>query len=104
MITMQILGKKQNRCGPVICCEYCKQRIEDAKTAIVLFEHTSQGSPTGHFVIVHKEHSRVFEAENPVPGSWGWMGLNRWLLFLTRNANHDEKAATREVEVFEGLL
>ena len=70
--------------GPVIYCDCCGKRIDDASRAAVLAAAKTQEKHTSAVLYVHK--GKCHEKAEAQVGSHGWQELSRHLLQLIYNA------------------
>ena len=69
--------------GPVIYCDTCGKRIEDASRAVVLAAEKIEEKQTSEVLYVHK--GKCHDKAEAKIGSNGWQELSRHLLQLVYN-------------------
>jgi hypothetical protein len=83
--------------GPVIFCDACQERIEDAdgRHATAAWVHDEQNPGGAHVGPVYYAHQgRCFMAlEGAIPGTWMTVDLDVFLFQLTHNVKYDRDSA-----------
>jgi len=102
-VIVQKVGKRELLC-PVVFCDFCGKRIEDATEGTYEYRREDASSPEGAEVkFVHKDCSRQFEAAHGKSIAWYWDELQAFPVFLGNNLALDWKHARERAELATSL-
>jgi hypothetical protein len=82
--------EKGDTCGPVLICDYCGKRIQDAAVGAALTKHPFDGEivvdDALRFDVLHVHKGPCLDAAEKLPGvKSGWNELSHHLLKLVYN-------------------
>ena len=107
MLTQKIV---RGRAAPLIYCETCRERINDATKANAhwLTDEHGQIPEQAEVHFVHKRCNRAFEAHHRAEGrkSAGWESLDIWIIHLANNLKLDQqglKKAAEQAKIFASV-
>lgn len=86
---------------PVIICDHCGQRIDDAREGIYQWQVDDRGRPVGEGVMrfTHNDCCRSFETAHGGRRAWCWGPLSCLPVFLLRNLRLDWEKAKENAEL-----
>lgn len=107
---MLMMQYRDGRCGPVMICDACQQRIVDATKANVLFRKPEKDSGVDLVEVFHAHKGKCdAQLEQRISGREGWCSseeIDHWYFRLLCNTRVDASVlerAKRDVELLERL-
>ena len=89
---------------PVVVCDWCGQRIEEARQGNYEWEVDEHGLPaTGEIFFTHKQCCLAFEEAHGGRSHWFASELSVLPVYLSRNLKVDREEAERRAELLSSI-
>lgn len=92
---------EQGKDKPVITCDWCQERIDDARKGNYQWHMGPHGPLDGHLYFTHKTCCHAFETSNQSDDwTWGAIELEMLPVFLAHNLRLSQKHARETARVY----